>query len=220
MSFAAPHLPESRRAIIAYLKRCGGAATDELAAAAGITVSGARQHLVALEHDGLVLHDAERDGRGRPRFVYHLTPAADALFPRTYADLANELLTYVGDDDPAALARIFDRRGERRLADAQRRLAGLSFVAQVAELACILDEDGYLTTWEALPDGAYCIVEHNCAIFAVARTTPHACRTELAFLRAALPDAQVTRIAHMIAGGHLCAYHIVPSLHTDDAMLP
>ena len=38
----------------------------------------------------------------------------------------------------------------------------------------------------------------------------HACSSELTFLQAALPDAEVTRIAHRINGGHVCAYLVTP----------
>jgi predicted ArsR family transcriptional regulator len=38
----------------------------------------------------------------------------------------------------------------------------------------------------------------------------HACSSELDFLQAALPNAEVTRIAHRINGGHVCAYLVQP----------
>src|SRR5581483_685827 len=97
------------------------------AAACAITVSGARQHLVALERDGLVAHRDLRDGPGRPRHLYGLTPAGDALFPRNYAGLANELLEYVEDEDPALVQRLFERRAQRRLEAARARMEGLPF---------------------------------------------------------------------------------------------
>ena len=80
----------------------------------------------------------------------------------------------------------------------------------MAELARILDEDGYLAAWEALPDGSFRIVEHNCAVLDVAERYGQACSSEIAFLRQALPEATVERVSHMIAGAHSCAYLIVP----------
>ncbi len=78
----------------------------------------------------------------------------------------------------------------------------------MAELARILDEDGYLASWEALPDGSYRIVEHNCAVLDVAERYGQACTSEIAFLRQALPDARIERVSHMINGAHSCAYQI------------
>lgn len=204
------HLPETRRAILQYLKRRGIATTETLAETVGITVSGMRQHLTALERDDLVAHDAQREGPGRPRFRYRLTPTAELLFPRNYVDLTNELLAYVEDEDPEMLERIFDKRGQRRLADARRRLAGLPFAEQVQTLATILDEDGYLADCVQEDDGTFRITEHNCAVLGVAFRYGHACRTELDFLRAALPNADIVRVAHMVAGNHVCAYTITP----------
>ena len=203
-------IPESRQKILLHLKRHGEAGTDELARAVGITVQGTRQHLMALERDGLLQHRQQRDGLGRPRHLYTLTPAGDTLFPRNYADLTNELLEYVEEEDPALLERIFDRRSQRRLQQAQARTAGLPFPEKVRVIAEILDEDGYLADFRRCDDGTYVITEHNCAVLSVALKYGHACGSELAFLQAALPEAEVTRIAHRIKGGHVCAYHVQP----------
>ena len=203
-------LPESRRRILELVKRRGEADAEVIAARLGITLSGTRQLLAALERDGLVGHRRVPAGAGRPKHVYALTPAGDALFPRNYVDLANELLDYVEDEDPALLARIFERRGERRVQRARERVAGLPFAEQVAVVARILDEDGYLADFEPRPDGSFVVTERNCAVLAVALRHRHACSSELEFLRATLPAAAVTRIAHRVNGGHVCAYQIAP----------
>jgi len=193
-----------------YLKRNGEASTETLSAHTGITASGARQHLAALELDGFIVARDDRDGRGRPRKIYTLSEAGDALFPRAYEGLTNELLDYVNDENPELLERIFDRRGLRRLERARERITGLDFAAKVAELARILDEDGYLADFITEPDGSYLIREHNCAVLAIAERYQHACSSELEFLQALLPEATVTRVAHRIAGGHYCAYRVEP----------
>lgn len=208
LTAALASLPETRRQILEVLKRRGEADTEAIAAALSITPSGARQHLTALQHDGLVTHRADRTGPGRPRHLHALTAAGDALFPRNYVDLTNELLEYVEDEDPALLQRIFDRRAQRRLDRARVRAVGLSFPDKVKLVAQILDEDGYLADFEERPDGTFLITEHNCAVLAVAQRYRHACSTELAFLQALLPEAEVTRVAHRLGGAHVCAYEV------------
>ena len=203
-------LPTSRREILEGLKRSGEAAAEAIAGRLGMTPSGARQHLTALERDGLITHREERAGPGRPRHLFRLTAAGDALFPRTYAELTNELLEYVEDADPALLEAIFHKRGLRRLEQAKTRTAGRPFRAQVAEVAGLLDEDGYLADFVEREDGTFLIREHNCAVLGVALRYRHACSSELEFLQAALPTAEVTRVAHRIAGGHICAYEVRP----------
>jgi DeoR family suf operon transcriptional repressor len=205
------NMAPSRREILLHLKKSGSARSESIAEAIGVTLSGTRQHLTALERDGLVTHTDIRDGRGRPKFIYYLTPTADNLFPRNYVDLTNELLEYVEDEDPELLARIFDKRGQRRLERARARTAHLpAFPEQVRAVTELLDEDGYLASCTEEPDGSFRIVEHNCAVMGVALKYGHACRTEIEFLRAALPDAEITRISHMIAGQHICAYDVRP----------
>jgi len=205
-------LPESRRRILEFVKRRGEAGAEEIAAELAITLSGARQHLSALEHDGLLGHHSARGGPGRPKHVFALSSAGDALFPRAYAELTNELLEYVEDEDPALLERIFDRRAQRRLLRTQARTVGLPFAERVRVVAEVLDEDGYLADFACRDDGSFVITEHNCAVLGVALRYRHACSSELDFLQAALPEAEVTRIAHRIGGGHVCAYLVSPDV--------
>ena len=201
-------LPPTRREIVQALKKRGELSADDLAEQLGLTTSGVRQQLVGLTSDGLVAHRQVRAGPGRPRHCYHLTPAADALFPRAYSDLTNELLGYAGDEEPELIERLFEKRRRRRVEGARERLAALDFPAKVAELAQILDEDGYLADFQAQPDGTFLITEHNCAIIGVARRYGQACSSEIGFLREAMPEASIERIQHMIAGAHSCAYEI------------
>jgi DeoR family suf operon transcriptional repressor len=198
--------------LVTALKHAGEATAEQLAGELGVTVSAVRQQLDALYVDGLVAWRPVARGRGRPAHVYHLTRAAEPLFPKAYGGLTTELLGYVADADPGLVDDIFDRRRQRRLEGAQARLAGLGddLPARVAELARILDEDGYLASWEALPDGSFRIVEHNCAVLDVAERYGQACSSEIAFLRQALPDARVERVSHMIGGAHSCAYEVTP----------
>jgi DeoR family suf operon transcriptional repressor len=127
------------------------------------------------------------------------------LFPQRYGDLTNELLDYVPADQVPAL---FEKRRQRRTEGAQVRLAGKAFGARVVELARILEEDGYLATAEQVNRNTWRIVEGNCAILDVALKYGHACSSELAFLRDVMPDADVERVSHIVAGARACAYEI------------
>lgn len=203
-------LPTTRRAILLALRKQGQLSVDDLAAALGITGSAVRQHLAGLEADGFVAHSEHRSGPGRPRFRYHLAPGAEPLFPKTYGALTNELLEYVEDEDAELLERVFERRRARRVECARARLAGRSPAEQVAELTRILDEDGYLADVEPIGEGAFRVVEHNCAILEVALRYGQACGAEIGFIREVLPDFEVERVAHLMAGSHVCAYEMRP----------
>jgi DeoR family suf operon transcriptional repressor len=205
-------LPAGRRAVLYAVRRRGEATSEQVAEQLGITVSGARQHLSALARDGLVDASeapAATGKRGRRSLVYSATADADAFFPKAYGELTNELLGYVADTDGALLDDLFAKRREHRIANARVRLEPKRTLgAKVAELTRILDEDGYLASWEKVSPGVYRIVEHNCAIWAVAERYGQACTSELDFIRAALDGADVERVQHMIAGARRCAYEV------------
>jgi DeoR family suf operon transcriptional repressor len=201
-------LPAGRRAVLSSLKTRGEATAEELAEELAVTVGAIRQQLGPLGEDGLVAHRDERRGPGRPRRWYCLTPAAESLFPKRYGQLTNQLLGFIEESDPELLAEAFERRGRQRQARAEIRLAGLDLDGKVAELARILDEDGYLASCEADGPGQWRITELNCAILDVARQHHQACGSELAFLRSVLPDAKVERVTHILAGAHACSYRV------------
>jgi DeoR family suf operon transcriptional repressor len=205
-------LPVGRRAVLYAVRRRGEATAEQVAEQLDITVSGARQHLTALAQDGLVETGelASPEGRrGRRALVYSATRAADAYFPKAYGELTNELLGYVADTDRELLDQLFAKRREARIEGARARLASKRTLrTKVAELTRILDEDGYLASWEQVEPGVFRIVEHNCAIWAVAERYGQACTSELEFIRTALAGADVERVQHMVAGARRCAYEI------------
>ncbi|MGH9104049.1 MAG: helix-turn-helix transcriptional regulator [Acidimicrobiales bacterium] len=203
-------LPPGRRAVLVSLKTRGEARAEEMAEDLGVTTSAVRQHLAGLTRDGLVGRRETRAGPGRPKHHYHLTARADGLFPRSYQQVANELLGYFEQEDPGALARVFRRRRDRRVAEAQARLGQASLAERVAGLTRILDEDGYLAEWMAEPDGSYRVVEHNCAVLGIALRYGQACTCEIDFIRAVLHDADVERATHIPAGQRQCAYVVRP----------
>jgi DeoR family suf operon transcriptional repressor len=201
----------TRRAILLTIKKHGEARAEELAETLAITPSAVRQHLSALVAEGLLGVREQRGAAGRPKHFYSVTSAAEDLFPKTYGDLTCELLDYLAADEPGMVDRLFDRRRQRRVEQAEARLAGRSFPERVEELARILDEDGYLAGVERdSDDGTWYIVEHNCAILEVAFRYGQACSSEIGFLREVMPDAEIDRITHMASGQHHCAYRIRP----------
>jgi len=208
---AATALGRPRMALLASLKSFGEATADQLAEDLGITVGAVRQQLLPLGEEGLLAHRDQRSGPGRPRRWYCLTPAAESLFPKRYGQLTNQLLNFIEEAAPDLVGEAFARRGRQRQARAEARLAGLRFDDKVQELCKILDDDGYLARGVRAPDGTWRIAEHNCAILDVARQHGEACGSELAFIRAVLPEARVERVSHILSGGHSCSYEIRPN---------
>jgi DeoR family suf operon transcriptional repressor len=206
-----PPISAAQRSILYAIRRRGEVTVGQLADSTAMTVSGARQHLAALADVGLVesSEGPRRPGqRGRSELRYRLSPAAEPLFPKAYGELTNQLLGYLPGQ---AVAAVFDQRSADRVEAAHDRLAAHdTFEGRVAELARILDEDGYLASFERADDDLFLVTEHNCAILTVARAHPHACTSEIDFIRRSLPDAIVERVTHMASGEHSCTYEIRP----------
>ncbi len=207
---ATPATRSTRQRVLVALKKQGHLTTRQLAAILGITPMGVRRHLVSLQRDGLVESSTVQRGLGRPSQAYRLTNQAQALFPTMYAQLANELLSYVElFDGSEQVEALFQQRAQRRIQQALVRLQPLdSLAARVAELAAILDEDGYLAEWEQLDDHTFVLREFNCAVHSVARRYRQACGSELTFIQAVLPEAEVVRQHHLLGADSFCGYRI------------
>jgi predicted ArsR family transcriptional regulator len=202
---AAPS-PTQRR-VLEALKRHGEATADELAATLEISSSAVRQHLAALRAAGLIEARQERGHAGRPADRYRATTRTEPLFV-TADDVSIELLELVDDEHPDLVDRVFDRRRQRLVDDAEVHLAGTTIDERVARITELLDAQGYLCDWEQLADDHYRINLHNCAIWTVAQRFGKACASELEFLQGVLPDATVARVTHKTSGAHTCAYDI------------
>jgi DeoR family transcriptional regulator, suf operon transcriptional repressor len=204
-------MPEGRRRVLYALRRRGEASAEDVARQLEMTVSGARQHLSALVATGLVeSYDLPSpDRRGRRTLVYRVGPAGEDHFPKAYGELTNELLGYLDDEDAGVVDRLFDRRRRQRIEIARERIARHEQLEdKVAELTRILDEDGYMAGWERSAPDAYLISEHNCAIWSVAQRYGQSCSSEIEFIQAVLPEADVERVQHKVAGDTRCAYAV------------
>lgn len=201
--------PAQRKVLIA-LKKQGEASADDLAESLGISSSAVRQHLSGLRSAGYVAHRPARGRPGRPVDLYHSTDDGDALFAPNTGALTLELLEDLEAEDPELVGRVFQRRERRRAERFRTELDGLDLPAQLARLTELLDQEGYLTQWEAVDDGSYVLAFNNCAIWNVAERYVQACSTELDFLRHVFSGAKVKRLMHRRDGSFTCGYEIRP----------
>ena len=105
---------------------------------------------------------------------------------------------------------MFDRRGDKLVAEYEEALAGCCGLQErVAGLAKIRDDVGYLAECSSNGSGELVLTENNCAVHKVAESYPAVCAMELDLLRRVMgPDVEVTRIAHTMAGDAVCSYRI------------
>jgi len=163
-------LQTSKQQLIALLKRTGSVTVEEAAGALSVASMTARQHLVGLERDGVVRAEKERVSKGRPHYLYTLTPKGDEMFPQRYDLFAQLLLDEVGllhtndiehlsSDQKRSLLikRTVDRLAERFSFPVE----GRSLDQRVAAVTDVLHLIGGFAEWCECVDG-YEIRDYNC----------------------------------------------------------
>jgi DeoR family transcriptional regulator, suf operon transcriptional repressor len=195
--------PGVRGRILTQLKASSVLTTKELACRLGVSLNAIRHHLRELEESGLVEFQRQRRGVGAPSFAYRLASRGEALFPRRYESLLLGMLSSIEKQQGrgqavAMLEAEFTAAAER----ISQQLAGTSPEQRLQEVAGILSSEGYMA--EAMPET---LVEHNCAVQAVAQRFPEICAAEARFLAAVL-EADVQRERHMLNGCTSCQYRV------------
>ena len=194
-----------RRAVLYAVRRRGEATAEQVAEQLGMTVSGARQHLTRARR--------RRARRGRRAAADRAASAAAArsrtratadgrraASPRPTASSPTSCSATSPTATPSCSTTSSPGGATHRIANAQARLAAQARPsgAKVAELTRILDEDGYLATYEKVAPG---VVPRSSSTTARSgrsrRRYGQACTSEIDFIRAVLPDARRrARAAH------------------------
>ena len=196
-----------RGAVLVQLKRGRRVAAKDLASTLGVSLNAVRHHLKELEAQGLITYEREHRGVGAPVFLYSLSPAGEALFPRRYEETLTALLDRIVEREgrAAAVALL-----ESHVAELAGRLsAALQDVPadrRLAVVARVRTEQGYMAEAAAAGAGGV-LAEHNCALQAVAERFPEICAAEQRLLGEVL-GAEVDRRGHILSGCPSCEYHV------------
>jgi len=213
----APGERKTRRAITKLLKTEGPIDSAQLAERLGLTPMAVRQHLYALQREGLVTAEERPVPIGRPAKFWQLTREADRLFPEAYAELSVALIDSVKDAfGEEGLERVLTSRCARQRTDYGKRIKpGDSLQKKLQELAKVRSEEGYMAEIRKEDDGTFLLVENHCPICAAANACQGFCSTELDLFRSVLgPDVSVERAEHIIKGDQRCVYKIQPQKST------
>src|SRR5829696_9917267 len=199
----APGERKTRRAITKLLKTEGPIDSAQLAERLGLTAMAVRQHLYALQREGLVTAEQRPVPIGRPAKFWRLTRDADRLFPEAYAELSVALIDSVKDAfGEEGLERVLTSRCARQRTDYAGRIKpGYSLERKLQELAKVRTEEGYMAEIRRNNDGGFLLVENHCPICAAANACQGFCATELDLFRSLLgPGIDVERAEHIIRG--------------------
>jgi len=208
-----------RSNILVDLKRSHRATARELAGRLGVSLNAVRHHLKDLESEAVVAYERSHKGVGAPSFAYRLSSAGEALFPRRYEATVTQLLDHVVErEGRAAAVSMLEGRYQALALRLQDELAGAPPAARLAAVAQLLSDEGYMAEAETSGSGGV-LVEHNCAIQAVAERFPEICAAEARFLASVL-GAAVDRQGHILSGCSACEYRVRFASAHDGAVAP
>jgi predicted ArsR family transcriptional regulator len=189
----------------------GGLTVYELSDRLGITRNAVRQHLAALENDGLVAPGTTRASGGRPEQLYLLTEKGRELFPRQYSWLAQLLIESVQAQEGTEGA-------QKRLADMGAGVARqlrLQYPAlrtrqeKVEKIAGLMADLGYRAKSTVTGNRIAMVEADNCVFHELALKDPAVCQFDLALL-AGFTDSAVEHQECMAKGGHVCRFAFGP----------
>jgi predicted ArsR family transcriptional regulator len=189
------------------LKTKSGLTADEISRELKITRNAVRQHLAALESDGLVAQGATRPSGGRPQQLYVLTDKGKEVFPRHYSWFAQLVVEAIKSERGSRglserLATIGASVAEQ-LRSQNPRLEGRE--QKVQRLAAVMDQLGYNAKSTAAAGKTPVIEADNCVFHELAVKHPEICDFDLA-LMGAFTDSKVEHQECMARGGNVCRF--------------
>lgn len=189
------------------LKTKSGLTVDELSKGLKITRNAVRQHLAALESDGLIALGSTRPSGGRPQQLYALTEKGKEVFPRHYSWFAQLVIEAIKREHGADGLR--ERLGEigASVAEQMRNQSpGLGTREQkVEKLAEVMDQLGYNARTVAVADKAPVIEADNCVFHELAIKNPEICHFDLEMM-GTFTGSKVDHQECMARGGNVCRF--------------
>ena len=197
-----------RSEILLALKKAQPLSAHRLADQFSVSANALRRHLELLEHDGVVRHASHARGVGAPVFEYSLTSEGESLFPSAYVAALIEALEAVKQHAGSkGVVEMFRKRWEALATEARPELEKLPMGERTQLLAALLSAQGYMAEAVVLSDTNATIIEHNCAIRAVAERYPEICDAEADFLEM-MTGGVVQRHQHILKGCNACEYQV------------
>lgn len=189
------------------LKTKSGLTVDELSEGLKITRNAVRQHLAALESDGLIALGATRPSGGRPQQLYALTEKGKEIFPRHYSWFAQLVIEAIKrEHGTEGLRKRLGEIGAGVAEQLRNQSPGLGTREQkVEKLAAVMDRLGYNAKTVAAAGKAPVIEADNCVFHELAIKNPEICHFDLEMM-GAFTDSKVDHQECMARGGNVCRF--------------
>ncbi len=201
----------TRQQILDFLREQSEGSVRDLGIHLDLTPTGVRQHLAVLEGEGYVVSREIRGHVGRPAHAYRLTDTAEALYRKSYRELASALLE-------SARATLPDGLFEQVVAGAAESLARphMDLLTALApperlEAACaLLRSQEIVVTCEQDGVGGHLLIERTCPFGDAATTHPSVCGMHEALI-GRLTGMEATLVSTLVDGSDRCVYQLAPA---------
>jgi len=201
----------TRQQILDFLRQHGEGSVRDLGAHLSLTATGVRQHLAILEREGYVVSRELRGHVGRPALTYRLTATAEALYPKSYGELASALLesarATLADDD---YRRLVNGAAETLALPHLPVLAGLPQAERIEAACGVLRAQDVVVTCEPDGGGGFVLVERTCPFRDAASRHESVCGMHEALI-GRLAGMKATLVSTLASGADQCVYHLVPA---------
>lgn len=186
-----------------------GLSVEALAGKLGISRNAVRQHLIALERDGLVARGKALPSGGRPEQLYVLTARAMEQFPRQYSWFAELLLQELASlAGTKGLTAKLEAMGRKVAKSVSGKLSGPALSRErIASIAGLMNELGYEASAPSA-DG-HTIEAFNCVYHNLAARNRDICAFDLALLSESA-GGKVEHQSCMVRGGASCKFRFRP----------
>jgi predicted ArsR family transcriptional regulator len=195
------------RQFLDELHRLGGGTIQEICDDQGVTATAIRQRLSRLQGQALITRDAERFGRGRPRFVYHLTDAGHRALGENYSDLAMVLWNSIRNiEDDATRSLLLGNVQDEMIRRYGRSVVGKRISERFQELGQELGNRGFQVEIDNSGDLPI-LRENSCPYWDLASTDPEICRLEQSVFEKIL-GTSVDLMKCSLDGENCCEFHV------------
>jgi DeoR family transcriptional regulator, suf operon transcriptional repressor len=198
---------QSTREIVLHgIKSSPQSTVEELAVVANVSPVTVRHHLNALQAEGVIETSSIRRKVGRPYYVYSLSEKGQELFPKRYVRLTNRLLDEMKDRLPDHLIDdIFGGVVNSVLEEHRGEFEGLPLDERLDYLVAILNEEGFLSSWEKTGEGTYQLVEYSCPYLSIGSTHIEVCNFDTKLMHGIL-ELPIQQDSCMLAGADCCRF--------------
>jgi predicted ArsR family transcriptional regulator len=171
----------SDRELLDLIRRSGPLTVADMTEGLGVTGTAIRNRLARLLGSGMVVRQAEHQGRGRPRHTYQVSVEAQKRLGQNYTDLAlalwDEMMSSVAD---RKLRRLMFTRVTERLAEIYRnQVSGHEWEGRLVQLTNVLHDRGVEAEVARDSGGAIPILrQHSCPYYELAEADRAICALE------------------------------------------